>query len=159
MSTEPQGVIVRPGEGTTIQGPVGGPLEFKVRGEQTGGSMTAFENEVAPGEGPPLHQHANEDETWFVRTGLLRFQIGDQAFEAPAGSYVFGPRGVPHAFQNIGSEPAGVLVSFTPAGMEGFFDEFARLEPGTEIGPQFAIIGGRYGMQVVGPPLAISDPR
>ena len=29
-------VIVGPGKGTTIQGPAGGPLTFKVRGEQTG---------------------------------------------------------------------------------------------------------------------------
>ena len=32
------------GEGTTIEGPAGGPLTSKVRGEQTGGSLTAFEN-------------------------------------------------------------------------------------------------------------------
>lgn len=57
-------VVLGEGEGTTIQGPVGGPLTVKVRGAQTGGALTAFENVVAPGEGPPLHRHAHEGESW-----------------------------------------------------------------------------------------------
>ena len=40
-------ITLGPGEGTTIEGPAGGPLTFKVRGEHTGGSLTAFENVIA----------------------------------------------------------------------------------------------------------------
>ncbi len=47
---------VLPGMGTTIQGPAGGPLTFKVRGDQSGGMLTAFENVIAPGDGPPLER-------------------------------------------------------------------------------------------------------
>lgn len=54
-------VIRRPGEGGAVGNPVGGQVAFKVRGEQTGGSLAAFETVVAPGQGPPLHTHANED--------------------------------------------------------------------------------------------------
>src|SRR3954471_17916635 len=91
-------VVLGSGEGTTIQGPAGGPLTFKARGEQTGGSLTALENVIAPGDGPPLHTHAHEDEAWYVIAGTLRFRLGETLSEAPAGSFVFVPRGTPHCF-------------------------------------------------------------
>jgi hypothetical protein len=65
---------------------------------------------------------------------------------------VFVPRGTPHNFQNVGEGPARILVMFTPAGMESFFDRFA--EPSEEPPPQrFGSIGAEVGMDVVGPPL------
>jgi quercetin dioxygenase-like cupin family protein len=146
-----QAVVVGPGEGTTVQGPAGGPLTFKVRGEQTGGRMLAFENVVAPGDGPPVHTHAHEDEAWFVIEGELRFVIGGEESVAPAGSFVFVPRGTPHAFHNAGTAPARLLLVFTPAGMERFFDAFAQLDAPD---PQaFRALGAPAGMEVVGPPL------
>jgi quercetin dioxygenase-like cupin family protein len=151
-------VRLGPGEGTTIQGPAGGPLTFKVRHEQSNGSLTAFENIIAPTDGPPLHTHANEDEAWYVLEGELRFKLGDQISLAPAGSFVFVPRRTPHCFQNIGSGPARILVLFTPAGMEAFFERFAALGEGESIPAAFHRIGAEVGMNVVGPPLAISDP-
>jgi quercetin dioxygenase-like cupin family protein len=144
-------IALGPGEGTTIEGPAGGPLTFKVRGEQTGGSLTAFENVIAPGDGPPLQVHASEDEAWYVIAGELRFQLGEERAAAPAGSFVFVPRGTPHGFVNAGSEPARILVLFTPSGMERFFDRFAALDAFDT--SAFREIGASVGMDVVGPPL------
>ena len=157
MSEAP--ISVGPGEGTTVRGPVGGPLTFRARGEQTGGRMTAIENVIPPGEGPPLHTHANEDETWQVLEGDLRFRLGDDLATAPAGSFVFVPRGVPHNFQNVGTSDARILVIFTPSGMERFFDRFAELQPGESVAEAFRTLGAEVGMEVVGPPLAKSHPR
>jgi quercetin dioxygenase-like cupin family protein len=151
-------VSVAPGEGATIAGPVGGPLTFRVRGEQTGGRLTALENVIPPGEGPPLHRHANEDETWQVLEGELRFRLADDIRHAPAGTFVFVPRGVPHCFQNVGDDAARILVIFTPAGMERFFDRFAALPDDADPGEAFKSIGREVGMDVVGPPLARSHP-
>src|SRR6266487_2466187 len=111
-------IVVPPGEGSSIQGPAGGLLTFKARAAQTGGRLTAIENVIAPLDGPPLHSHADEDESWYIVEGRLRFQLGNELHEAPAGAFVFVPRGTPHCFQNIGDEPARILVLFTPAGME-----------------------------------------
>jgi quercetin dioxygenase-like cupin family protein len=156
MSEEATPAIVGPGEGTTIEGPVGGPMTYKLRPEQSGGRQTAFEMRIAPGEGPPLHKHANEDETFYVIEGRLRFKLGEEIGQASEGSFVFVPRGTQHCFQNVGSEMARILVSFTPSGMEGFFDRFAQLE---EADPEaFARLGREVGMDIVGPPLAESDP-
>ncbi len=41
---------------------MGGPLTFKIRGEQTKGAFTVPENVIPPGQGPPLHTHEDEDE-------------------------------------------------------------------------------------------------
>lgn len=54
MTHRGRSVVVGPGEGATIEGPVGGPLTFKVRGEESGGSFTALENVIPPGQGPPF---------------------------------------------------------------------------------------------------------
>jgi quercetin dioxygenase-like cupin family protein len=149
-------VFQRPGEGGTVDNPLGGDVVFKARGEQTEGTLTAFETVVAPGEGPPLHTHANEDESLYVLDGEVRFKLGDEIRAAPAGSFVFIPRGAPHTWQNVGDGPARLLIHFTPSGMERFFDGFAALEtPGPAA---FETVGAEVGMDVVGPPLAESDP-
>jgi quercetin dioxygenase-like cupin family protein len=158
MADGPRPVIVRPGDGMTIEGPVGGPLTFKVRGGETGGSLTALENVIPPGEGPPMHTHAAEDESWYVLEGDLRFSLGGELRPAPLGSFVFVPRGTPHCFQNIGTTPARLLVLFTPSGMERFFERFAAIPAGRFDPESFRTAGAEAGMDVVGPPLAVSHP-
>ena len=158
MADQPRPYAVAPGEGATIQGPAGGPLTFKARGEQTSGALTLFENVIAPGDGPPLHTHAGEDESWYVLEGALRFRLGDEIADAPAGTFVFVPRGTPHCFQNAGAEPARIIVMFTPSGMERFFDRFATLPAGPVDPDAFRSIGADVGMDVVGPPMAATHP-
>jgi quercetin dioxygenase-like cupin family protein len=147
--TEP--TVVGPGDGPTIEGPVGGPLTFKVRGDQTDGRLTVFENVIPPGQGPPLHTHDDADESWYLLAGQLDFRLGEDVRRAPAGAFVFVPRGTPHCFVNVGAEPARILVVFTPSGMERFFDRFAALL--TPDADAFRRLGEPVGMRVVGPPL------
>lgn len=151
-----ESVVRGPGEGDTVEPPVGGELAFKVRADQTGGTMTAFVSVVGPGEGPPLHTHANEDESVYVIEGEMRFIVGDEIQATPTGSFVFIPRGVRHTWQNVGDRPARLLVHFTPSGMERFFERFAALD--TPDPRAFETIGPDVGMDVVGPPLAQSHP-
>ena len=153
MSDNPRPILLAADGGAKIEGPVGGPLTFKLRGQDSNQALTVFENTVAPGEGPPLHTHANEDEAWYVLGGRLRFRIGEALHSAEAGAFVYVPRGVPHCFQNQGSGPARILVIFTPAGMEHFFARFSEITDET-IGPEaFQAAGSELGMTVVGPPL------
>lgn len=91
--------------------------------------------------------------------GQLRFRLGGDLSHAPAGSFVFVPRGVPHCFQSVGDEPARILVLFTPAGIEEFFDRFADLPDGPVTAADFARLGNDAGMTVLGPPLAVTDAR
>jgi glyoxylate utilization-related uncharacterized protein len=113
---------------------------------------------VMPGEGPPLHAHAAEDEAWYVIEGALRFELDGEIVDAPAGSFVYVPRGAPHCLQNPGERPARLLVIFTPSGMERFFDAFESSAGGPEAPAAFRTIGAEAGMDVLGPPLAERHP-
>lgn len=156
MPGEPRGVAVGPGEGETVRSPIGGDVTFVARGEQTNGALTALDIAVPPGEGPPLHVHTREDESVYVLEGELRFKLDGELSATPAGSFVFIPHGVVHCFQNVGEEPGRMLVTFTPAGMEGFFERLSEL---TAFDPDaFRRAVAEVGMDVVGPPLAQSDP-
>jgi quercetin dioxygenase-like cupin family protein len=156
MPDKPRGVVVGPGEGKNSRSPIGGDMTFLVRGEQTNGALVAVDIAVPPGEGPPLHVHTREDEWAYVLAGDLRWKLGDELSATSAGSFVFIPRGLAHTFQNPGVEPSRMLVMFAPAGMEGFFDRLARL---TAFDPDaFRHAGDEVGTDMVGPPLAESDP-
>jgi quercetin dioxygenase-like cupin family protein len=151
--------VTAPGDGQTVNNPAGGPLTFTARGKQTGGALTVFESTAAPGEGPPLHRHASEDEVLYVLEGRLRVKLEATIHEAPAGSFVFIPKGAPHTWQNSGDGPASFLVLFTPAavGMEQFFERAAGLGDDTRAAEAFKKFASDAGMEVLGPPLAESD--
>jgi uncharacterized RmlC-like cupin family protein len=54
------------------------------------------------GSGPAaLHVHHLDDEAWHVLEGRLRFRFRDREVDAPAGSTVFVPAGVPHTYQAV----------------------------------------------------------
>lgn len=159
MKNNIKAFVVRPLDGESIEGPVGGPTIIKARTENTGGSFTFLENVIPPNQGPPLHSHAREDEMWFVLKGDLRFRADEEIFDAPEGSFVFVPRGTAHCFQNIGPTPASVLVMFTPSGMERFFEEHASLPVGPVDPEVYRRIAKNNWMEVLGPPLKDSHPR
>lgn len=157
--TPVQPYVILSGEGETIRGPVGGPTTYKARAETTNGTFTAMENVLPPLQGPPLHLHVREDEMWYVLEGDVRFKAADRIFAAPRGSFMFIPRGTLHCLQNVSdSIPATVLVMFTPAGMERFFDGVGELPPGPVDPHVYAEIAHSAWMKVVGPPVAESDP-
>ena len=62
----------------------------------------------------PLHRHLADDEAWYVLEGRLGFVRGDERLEAPAGSAVLVPRGLPHTFWNAGGGRARYLIVMTP---------------------------------------------
>jgi len=147
-----------PGEGDAVRNPVGGPLVFKLASAQCGNATSVLESEAAPGEGPPLHFHEAEDEWLYVLEGTFRIRLGSDVFPAPAGSFVFVPRGVHHTWQNVGEQPGRLLGAFIPPALEEFFDRYAALPPGEATPAAFASLAKEAGMHVVGPPLARSHP-
>jgi mannose-6-phosphate isomerase-like protein (cupin superfamily) len=64
------------------------------------------------GSGPAtLHVHHLDDEAWHVLEGSLRFRFADRELDAPAGSTVFVPAGVPHTYQ---AHDARYLIIMSP---------------------------------------------
>ena len=142
-----------PSDRLEIRGPAGGPARILARASETSGAITVVENIVGPGQGPPKHLHDAEDELFYVMSGHLHVLAGEETLEAPAGSLVFIAKQTPHVFQNTSTEPAKLLVLFTPAGMEGFFEGIAALPAGPPDPQVMREIAAGVGMQVVGPPL------
>jgi mannose-6-phosphate isomerase-like protein (cupin superfamily) len=156
MQTAP--FAVQPGEGTVLETPTGDMVTIKAGTGQTGASLTVMELQFSPKIGPALHTHQRDDELWYVLEGEFRFKAGDAMFRVPAGGMAFGPRGVPHTFQNIGEAAGRLLVITTPSGLERFFEEFAALLPGPVSPETLAAVGHANGVDFVGPPAAVSDP-
>jgi quercetin dioxygenase-like cupin family protein len=103
----------------------GGTISILLSGSETGGTLAVWESVQRAGSEPPLHVHYDADETFLVMEGEMRFMVGEQVLDAPAGSVVFGPRGVPHAFK-IKSPQARSITLCTPAGFEEFFREMGH---------------------------------
>ena len=77
--------------------------------------------------GPSPHVHRSWDEAFYVLTGEMTFVIDGAEHVAPAGSFVFVPHGVPHAFRNEGLEPARQLTIVAPSGIEDLFAALGAL--------------------------------
>lgn len=148
-----------PGEGENLWF-----LEFlvtiKSTQENTGGAVAVIEHVGPKDSGSPLHVHSREDEWFYVIDGHLTIMVGDQVVECPAGSFAFGPRGIPHTFV-VRSDTARFLLVSEPAGFEHFMRTFSSPAERLEIPPPdrppadfeaLAALAKEYGIDVVGPP-------
>jgi quercetin dioxygenase-like cupin family protein len=139
----------------------GSLMKIKARAEDTGGALGLVEATFHHrGFGPPLHVHSREDEAFYVLEGQIRFRQADDEFVGGPGTWVWGPRGVPHALK-VESEGARALVMVTPGGFERMFEEGgvpatqSADPPDERYDPEAAIaISERFGFEVVGPQLA-----
>jgi len=123
-----QSLVLTPGEGRVIPLGEAGNVTLKVVSDQTGGTLSAYEFVAPPRTaGPPLHLHRGWDEAFYVLDGEMTFMIDGQTHTAPAGSFIFIPRGILHTFWNARADPARQLVVFTPAAIEAYFDEVTRV--------------------------------
>lgn len=160
MSTTAQTVCLPPGEGAAFSA-VGDVYRFLATGEQTGGAYALCEARVLPGGGPPPHIHHREDESFFILEGEITFLLGDRRVVAKAGSFIQGPRGVPHAFKNESSAPARMLVHVSPPGFEQFMAEFASPVASFDSPPvpvtqadieKLLAVAPKYGIEILPPP-------
>ncbi|MER0484427.1 cupin domain-containing protein [Streptomyces sp. Edi2] len=106
--------VVGPGGGETI---VLGTTRMRVLedGSHTGHRLAIAESVLSPRtQEPPQYRHAQHDEGFYVLSGTLRFTVGDEDYDATAGTLVTVPPGTPHAFANLTDQPAVMLSTFTP---------------------------------------------
>ena len=108
MPTPVAPFAVQSGEGTALGTPTDDIVTIKAATRQTNGSLTVLELVIGPKKGPALHTHLREDELWYVLDGDFRFKAGGAMLRVSTGGLAFGPRGTPHAFQNIGETPGAV---------------------------------------------------
>lgn len=149
-------VILPPdkGERFTI---IGGGVKVLIDGEASGGRCCMFECPIPVGDGPPLHRHDNEDEMFYVLEGRIKFSIDGEEFIGEKGAFACAPRGSVHAFLNVGTDTARLMVTCTPSGLEIPFRAVRDPEPGSGKQPltQEEVIAefAKAGVTFVGPPL------
>ncbi|MCU0987801.1 MAG: cupin domain-containing protein [Acetobacteraceae bacterium] len=132
-------------------------VRILISSDQTGGALALCEVAVTPGGGPPMHVHGREDETFHVLEGEITVWVDGRQHVARAGDTLFGPRGIPHRFQNCTDRPARMLVAMTPGGFEGYFREVGVPAipgaPAPALGPEviarFMAHADRYGITFV----------
>ena len=148
-----------PGDGEALWF-LGVLVTIKSSAETTDGRVAVIEHLAPQGFGSPLHVHHREDEWFYVIEGELTFWVGGQLIDAPAGSFVYGPRDIPHTFV-VASEQARFLLVTEPAGFEGFVRAFGEpaaeptLPPPSSSPPdleRLAALAAEHGMEILGPP-------
>jgi quercetin dioxygenase-like cupin family protein len=152
-------IVAGPGEGEALWF-LGVLATVKASAETTGGAVAVIEHLAPRGSGSPLHVHSREDEWFYVIEGELTLWVDGETIVAPAGSFVFGPKGIPHTFI-VSSDEARFLLVTEPAGFEQFMraagEPAARLEippPATEP-PDVAALtaaAAEFGIEITGPP-------
>ena len=152
-------IALQPGEGDARWF-----LEFlvtiKSSAQTTDGRVAVVEHLAPRGAGSPLHVHHREDEWFYVIDGELTFWVGGQVINAPAGSFVYGPREIPHTFI-VNSAEARFLLVTEPAGFENFLHALSEpaqtltLPPSSAEPPdpeRMMATAAEYGIEILGPP-------
>ena len=133
---------------------------IKASAETTDGRVAVIEHLAPQGGGSPLHVHHNEDEWFYVMEGELTFWVGGRLIEAVAGSFVYGPRDIPHTF-TVTSAQARFLLVTEPAGFENFMRALSEpaqtltLPPAASQPPdpeRMMATAAEYGIDILGPP-------
>ena len=111
---------------------LGNRVIFKVEGTQTSGAFSIIEAIYPPGNFTPTHRHLKTDEVGYILEGELGVMVAEEDFQAGPGSFFIRPKGVPHALWNITDRPVRFLDTYTPAGIEAWYEELARLVSASE---------------------------
>lgn len=130
---------------------------FLTTSEETDGQFAQMEFYIPPGSGSPPHTHHHEDEFFYIIKGKMLFHIDGNEVEATAGDFLFGPKDVPHNFHNIGTEPAMMICTVMPAGLEDYFREVGiplpsrysePLTPTEEDKEKMIILASKYNLEI-----------
>ncbi|WP_327227563.1 cupin domain-containing protein [Streptomyces platensis] len=146
---DPAVSVVGPGDGETI---LLGTTRMRVLedGSNTGHRLGLAESVLAPHTpGPPQHRHAQHDEGFYIISGTVRFTVGDDDYDATAGTFVMVPPGAPHTFANVTDQPAVMLSTFTPdLYVQYFRDLEAMFAGGQALTPQANVqVMSRYATE------------
>ncbi len=130
-----------------------GNVFFKVATEDSHGGLLVVEMTHHTKGGPSRHFHYEQDEWFYIVEGEYIFEVGQELIRLKPGDSLFGPRKVPHVWAFVGNTPGRILFIYTPAGqMEAFFRDPGKADV---IIPQDPAYFRAYGIEIVGPPLAI----
>jgi quercetin dioxygenase-like cupin family protein len=145
-----------PGTGPTLD-VVSTTHIYKAMASDTGHQFSVWESIVPPGSGVPAHTHTREDEAFYVLGGevLVEVEGAVDPLHLGPGGFLFAPRNRRHAFRNIGTVDARLLVFAIPGtGLDRMFADFDAIGKRSAEMPTIdtiTAIAAQYGV-VIHPP-------
>jgi len=134
-------------------------VRFLITGEQSSGSVLAFELTVPSAQrlAAPAHSHDHFEETIYGIQGVLTWTVDGKQIDVGPGQALCIPRGAIHRFDNNGSQDVKALCLITPAAIgPQFFRESAEVILAAAGGPpdraKMAEIMRRHGLTPAPPP-------
>ncbi|UVK51653.1 cupin domain-containing protein [Mesorhizobium sp. AR02] len=134
-------------------------VRFLVSGENSNGSVAAFELMVPGAQRlpAPAHSHDHYEETIYGIDGVLTWTVDGKPIEVGPGEALCIPRGAVHRFDNNGTKDAKALCVITPAaiGPDYFREAFGLLNAAAGGPPDKAKmmeIMRRHGLTPAAPP-------
>lgn len=127
--------------------------------------ISVLEHRAPAGDSPPLHVHHTEDEVFCVLEGALRLRVGGEDRTVGPEQVLVAPKGVAHTYRVTSSEGARWLAITTQRDFENFVRAMARPAlrpdlpavsgpPTPEAAAALVETARRFGIEIVGPPLA-----
>ncbi|RWC38626.1 MAG: cupin domain-containing protein [Mesorhizobium sp.] len=142
-----------------IIGTTGLSVRFLVTGDNSNGSVAAFELMVPGAQRlpAPAHSHDHYEETIYGIDGMLTWTVDGKPIEVGPGEALCIPRGAVHRFDNNGSMDAKALCVISPAaiGPDYFREAFGLLNAAAGGPPDKARmmdIMRRHGLTPAAPP-------
>ncbi len=147
---------------------LGDNVQIVVDSADTEGRLVMAVHHAAASSQPPLHEHDNEDEIFFILQGEIKFWSVDTVVNAGVGDCVLLPKDVPHTFQVSPNSEAKWLVILTPGGFDRFFRAVGT--PAGYPGPQrdwsmddetakrLETAAAECGIRLLGPPGTLPEP-
>ena len=133
-------------------------VRFLLTGDDSNGSIAAFELAVPAAQRlpAPAHSHDHYEETIYGVEGVLTWTVDGKPIDVGPGQALCLPRGAVHRFDNNGSRDAKALCVITPAaiGPEYFREAFAVLNAAAGGPPdraKMAEIMRRHGLTPAAP--------
>jgi hypothetical protein len=130
------------------------------------GAPFVSEAVLPAGASPPLHVHADLDDSFYVLEGRMVVRCGDDVSLGSAGTWVPFPRGVPHSFR-VMDGPARLLLVHADESFLGLVREVGEPARGLRLPPPSGGLDAEtltkalatYGITNVGPPMEEEEAR
>ena len=151
------GLHVNPSDETFQLGPLA--VRFLITGDQSSGSVAAFELAVPAGArlAAPAHSHDHYEETIYGLAGVLTWTVDGAPIDVGPGQALCIPRGAVHRFDNHGSQNVKALCVITPAAIgPQYFRDAAEVLEAAAGGPpdraRMMEVMRRHGLTPAPPP-------
>jgi quercetin dioxygenase-like cupin family protein len=151
MTRQTSDLRVNPSEETIRVGPL--TIRFLLTGDNSTGSIAAFECTVPGTKGlpAPAHSHDHYEETPYGVDGALTWTVDGKPIDVGPGQVLCIPRGAIHHFANHGIQDVKTLCVITPGAIgPQYFREAAEVINAAAGGPpdrvKMAAIMRRHGL-------------